>query len=96
MTEDEISWADPLGPNEPEAAPAQPYFANVDEFVRLYLLPNWRRNTLHARWCVIWGSTPKRSPASKRSGSHGSDTASSQAPAWPSGGVPTPTPTWPC
>jgi hypothetical protein len=54
MTEDEISWADPLGPNEPEAAPAQPYFANVDEFVRLYLLPNWRRNTLHARWCATW------------------------------------------
>ena len=52
----EPRWADELhsdGEDQP-AEPARLFYANVDEFVRSYLLPNWRRNTLHTSWCAKW------------------------------------------
>lgn len=48
------SWADELTPVDDEAP--EPFYPNVDEFVRGYLLPNWRRpcGSGGVTWCARW------------------------------------------
>ena len=52
----EPRWADELHSDSGEspAESARLFYSNVDEFVRSYLLPNWRRNTPHTTWCAKW------------------------------------------
>jgi len=47
-------WADELSSDTDPGTPGRLYFANVDEFVRMYLLPNWRRKPHNVAWCSHW------------------------------------------
>lgn len=47
-------WADEPSSDDDPDTPGRLYYANVDEFVRMYLLPNWRRKPHNASWCSRW------------------------------------------
>jgi hypothetical protein len=58
------SWADELHADtqpdnmhhddDPGPGSMRLCYPNVDEFVRGYLLPNWRRPDRHPKWCAKW------------------------------------------
>lgn len=77
------------------------YYGSVDEFVREFVCPIFRRNVgeegrADYRWSARWWSRPRRSPGWKPCGGPGSTCAWTPPPGRRCGCVTTPTITWAC